>query len=148
MLLLFSHSVMSESLRPYTLQHNRLPCSSPSPGACLNSCPLCQWCHLTILSSVIHFSSCLLSFPASGSFPSSQLFASGSQSIGASASTSVPPMNIYNWFLLGLTGLISLKSKGLSRVLSTSTVQKHQFFSTQPSLWSNAHIHTWLLEEL
>ena len=116
---------MSDSLQHHGLQHARLPCPSPSPGACSNSCPLSQWCHPTISSSVIPFSSCLQSFPVSGSFPMSWLFPSGRQSIGASASASVLPMNIQGWFLLGLTGLISLQSKGLSRVFNT-TVQKHQ----------------------
>ena len=102
------------------------------------------WCHPTISSSVVPFSSHLHSFPALGSFPVSQLFTSGGQSIGTSASASVLPMNIQDWFLLGLTGLISLPSKGLSRIFSNTTVQKHQFFSTQLSLWSNSHIHTWL----
>ena len=195
----FSHSVMSDSLRPYRLQHIRLPCPSASPGACPNSCPLSRWCHPTISSSVVHFSSCPQSFPASRSFPMSwlftsggpsigalasvfpmniqgwfplgltglislqskrlsrvfwsiiiwkhQFFASGGQSIGASASASVFPMNIQGWFPLGLTSLISLQSKGLSRVFSSPTVWKHQFFRTQPSLWSSSHIHTWLLEK-
>ena len=125
----------------------RLSCPSPSPGACSKSCPLSWWCHPTISSSVIPFSSHLQSLPASGSFPTSQLFASGGQSIGASASASVLPMNIQGWFPLGVIGLISLQSKGLSRVFSNSTVQKHQFFSTQASLWSNSHTHTWLLEK-
>ena len=105
--------------------------------------PLSWWCHPTISTSVIPFSSCLQSFPASRSFPMSQLFTSGDQSIGAS---SVLPMNIQGWFSFRLTGLISLQSKGFSRVFSSTTVQKHQFFSTQPSLWSNSHICTWLLE--
>ena len=119
-----------------------------SPKICSNSCPMSQWCHPTILSSVIPFSSCLQSFPATGSFLINQLFASGGQSIGASASTSasVLPMNIQDWFPLGLTGLISLQSKALSRVFSNTTAQK-QFFSVQPSLWSNCHIHPWLLEK-
>ena len=121
------------------------PCSSPSPGTCSNSCPLSQWCHPTILSSVVPFS-CLLSFPASGSFPMSQLFASGIQTTGASASASVLPMNIQGWFPLRLTGLISLQSKGLSRVFSNTTVQKHQF-GIQPSLWYNSHIRIGLLEK-
>ena len=107
----------------------------------LNSCPLSWWCHPTISSSVACFCSCPQSFPASGSFPMSQLLASGSQSIRASASTSVPPMNIQDWSPLGLTGLISLQSKGLSRAFSNSAVQKHQFFSAQLSLWSTSHIH-------
>ena len=121
-LLLFSHSVMSDSLQPHGLLHARLPCPSPSPGTCSNSCPFSQWCHPAILSSVVPFSSCIQSFPASGSLPVNQLFASGGQNVGASASASVPPMNIQDWFPLGLTGLISLQSKGLSRVFSNSTV--------------------------
>ena len=129
----FSCSVISDYLWPHGLQHARLPCPSPIPKAYSNSCPLSQWCHPTILSSVIPFSSCLQSFPASGSFPMSQLFASGGQSIGVSALASVLPMNIQDWFPLGLTGLISLKSKGFSRVFNT-TVQKNQFFSSQLSL--------------
>ena len=144
----FSHSVVSDSLRPHGLQHARLPCASPTPGACSNSCPSSQWCHPTISSSVVTFFSCLQSFPASGSFPVSQFFASGGQSIGVSASASVLPMNIEDWFPLGLTDWISLQSKGLSRIFSNTTVQKHQFFSTQLSSWSNSHIHTWLLEKL
>ena len=141
----FSHSVVSDSLRPYESQHTRPPCPSPTPRAHSNSCPLSRWCHPTISSSVVSFSSCLQPFPASGSFPVSQFFASGGQSIGASAS--ILPMNIQDWFPLGLTSLISLESKGLSRVFSNTTVQKHQFFSAQLSLWSNSHIHTWLLEK-
>ena len=132
LLLLFSHLVTSDNLWPHGLQHARLPCPLPSPGACSNSCPLSLWCHPTISSSVIPFSSCPQSFPASGSFLMSWLFVSGGQSIGASAS--VLPMNIQDWFPLGLTGLISLQSKRLSRVFSNTTVQKHQFFGTQPSL--------------
>ena len=139
-LLLFSSSVVSDSLRPNELQHTRLPCPSPSPGACSNSCPSSYWCHPTISSSVVPFSSHLQSFPASGSFPMNQFFTSGRQSIAASAS--VLPMNIQDWFPLGWTGLISLLSKGLSRIFSNPTVQEHQFFGTQPSLWSNSHIHT------
>ena len=142
----FSLSVIYDSLQPHGLQHARLPCPSPTPGACSNLCPSNQWCHLTISSSVIPFSSCLESFPASGSFPMSQFFASSSQSIGASASPSVLPMSIQDWFLLVLTSLISLQSKGLSVVFSSITVQKHQFFSTQ-LLQSNSHIHIWLLEK-
>ena len=126
---------VSDFLWPHGLQHTRLPCPSPSLRACLNSCPLSWWCHPAISSSVISFSSCLQSFPALGSFPMSQLFISGGQSTGASASASVPPMNVQYWFPLELTGLISRQSKGLPRVFSKSTVQKHQFFSTQPSLW-------------
>ena len=133
------------SPRPQGLQHARLPCPPPTPGACSNSCPLSQWYHPTISSSVIPFSSCLQSFPASGSFPMSQFFTSGGQSIGASASASDLPMNNKGWFPLELTGLISLQSKGLSRVFSSTTVQKPQFFSAQSSLWSNSHTCTWLL---
>ena len=144
---MFGHSVVSNTLRPHGLQHARLPCPSPPPGVCSNSHPLIQWCHPTISSSVIPFSSCPQSFPESGSFPMNQLFTWSGQSIRASASTSVLPMNIQDWFPLGLTGLISLKSKAFSRVFSNTTVQKHQFFSSQPSLWSNSHIHTWLLEK-
>ena len=145
-LLLFAHSVVSNSLRPHELRHTRLPWPSPSPKAYSNSCPLSQWCYPTIPSFVIPFHSCLQSFPASGSFLMSYLFASGSQPIGASVSTSVLPMNIQDWFPLGLTGSISLQYKGLSRVSSNSTDQKHQFFGTQSSLWSSSHICTWLLE--
>ena len=141
----FSHSVVPNTLRPHGLQHSRLPCPLPTPGAWSNSCPLNQWCHPTNTSSVIAFSSHLQSFPASGSFPVSQLFASGGQSFGASAS--VHPMNVQQWFSLGLTGLISLLAKGLSRVFFSTTVWKHQFFTAQPSLWSNSHSHTWLLEK-
>ena len=133
-LLLFSSSVMSDSLWPHGLQHIRLSCPSPSPGACSNSCPSCQRCHPTISPSVIPFSSCLQSFPASGSFLMCQFFASGGQSIGVSASASVLPMNIQDWFPLGWTGWISLQSKGLSRVFSNTTIQKHQFFGAQLSL--------------
>ena len=146
-LLLFSRSVTSNSLRPHGLQHARLPCPSPSPRVCPNSCPLSQWCHPTISSSVVPFSSCLQSFPASRSFPMSWPFTSCGQSIGASISASVLPMNIQDWSPLGLTGLISLQSKGLSRAFSNTTLQKHQFFSAQPSLWSSSHSRTWLLEK-
>ena len=128
----FSHSVMSESLRPHGLKHTRLPCPSPTPRVYSNSCPLCWGCHPTISSSDIY--SCLQSFPASGSFPLSWLFASGGQSIGVSASAWVLSVNIQGWFPLGWTGWISLQSKGLSRVFSNTTVQKHQFFSAQLSL--------------
>ena len=127
----FSHSVVSDSFWPHGLQHTRLPCPSPTAGVYSNSCPLSQWYHPTISSSVIAFSSCLQSLPASGSFQMSQLFASGGQSIGVSASTSVHSVNIQDWFPLGWTGWISLQSKGLSRVFSNTTVQKHQFKSTQ-----------------
>ena len=118
----FSCSVVSDSLQPHGLQHAWLPCPSPSPRACSDSCPLSQWCHPTISSAVLPFSSCLQSFPASESFQMNQFFASGGQSIGASASASVLPMNIQDWFPLGLTALISLQSKGLSRVFSNTTV--------------------------
>ena len=129
----FSHSVMSNSLQPHGLQHTRLPCPSPTPGACSNSCPSSWLCHPTISSSVIPFSFHLQSFPTSGSFLMSEFFASGGQSIGVSASASVLPMNIQDWFPLRLTGWISLQSKGLSRVFSNTKVQKHQFFSAQLS---------------
>ena len=127
-ILLFSHSVVSDSLQPHGLQHAWLPCPSPSPGACSNSLPLSQWYHPTISSSVISFSSCLQSFPASESFLMSQLFASGGQNIGASASASVLSVNILDWFPSGLTGLISLQSKGLSRVFSNTTVVRTMIF--------------------
>ena len=130
---LFS-SVVPDSLQPHGLQLARPPCSSPTPGIYSNSCSLSWWCHPTILFSVIPFSSCLQSFPASGSFTISQLFASGGQSIEISASASVLPINIQNWFPLKWTGLISLQSKRLSRVFSNTTVQKHQFFGSQLSL--------------
>ena len=143
----FSCSVMSNPLWPHGWQHARLPCPSPTPGVYSNSCPLNRWCHPTISSSVVPFSSHLQSFPASGSFQMSQFFASGSQSIGISASASVLPMNIQDWFPLGFTGWTSLQSKGLSRVFSNTTAQKHQFFGTQLSLQSNSHIHMWLLEK-
>ena len=145
--ILFSCSVVSNSLRPHGLQHARLPCPSPSPRACSNSCPLSRWCHPTISSSVVPFSSCLQSFPASGSFLMGQLFASGGQSIGTSASAAVLPMNTQDWSPLGWTGLIFLLSKGLSRVFFNTTVQKHQFYSAQPSWWPSSHIRTWLLEK-
>ena len=144
---LFSCSVLSNSLWPYGLQHTRLPCPSPSPGACSNSCPLCWWFHFLISSSVVCFSSCLQSFSAPGSFLMSWLFALGGQSIEASPSAIVLPMNIQDWYPLGLTGWISLQTKGLSRVFSNTTVQKNQFFSAQPSSQSNSHIHTWPLEK-
>ena len=139
---------MSDSLWPYEPQHSRPPCPSPTPRVYSNSCPLSWWCHLTISCSVIPFSSCLQSFPTSESFPMSWPYTSGGQSIRASASVLVLPMNIQDWFHLGLTGLIPLLSKGLSRVFSSTKVRKQQFFSTQPSLWSNSHIHKWLLEKL
>ena len=137
--------VASNSLRPHGPQHTRLLCPPLCPGVCSNACPLSRWCHPTISSSVI---SCLQCFPASGSFSVGQFFISGGQSIGASASASVLALNIQGRFSLGLTGLISLLSKGLSRVFSSTTVQKHQFSGAQPSLWSSSHIHTWLLETL
>ena len=127
-----SQRVMSNSLWPHRLQHARLPCPSPTPGACSNSCPSSRWCHpIYFLFSVIPFSSRLQPFPASGSFSMSQFFASGGQSIGVSASASVLPTNIQDWFPLGWTGWISLQSKGLSRIFSNTTVQKHQFLGTQ-----------------
>ena len=146
-LLLFSHSVVSNSLWPHELQHTRLPCPSLSPRACPNSCQLSWWCHPTISSSVIPFSSCLRSFPATGSFPMNQFFTSGGQSTGVSASASALPMNNQGWFPLGWTGWISLFPNRFSWVFSSTKILKHQFFSTQSSLWSNCHIHTWLLEK-
>ena len=142
-----SHSVISNSLWPHGLQHARPPCPSPTPGACSNSCPSSWWSHPAISSSVLPFSSCRQSFPASGSFPMSQFFTSGDQRIGVSALASVLPVNIQDWFPLGLSGLISLQSKGLSRVFSNTTVQKHQFFGAQLSSQSNSHIHTCPLEK-
>ena len=138
---LFNLSVMSNSLGHHALQHTRLTCPSPTPRACSNSCPSSWWCHPTISSSVIPFS-CLQSFPASGSFPTSRHFASGDQNIGASAS--VLPMSIQDWFPLGLTSLFSFQSKGLSGVISNVTVQKHQFFGVQPSLWSKKEKNTFV----
>ena len=142
----FSRSVVSDSLWLHGLQHTRLPWPSPTPGAYSNSYPLSQWCHPTISSSVILFSY-LQSFPASGSFQMSQFFAPNGQNIGVSASTSVFPMNIQDWFPLGWIDWISLQSKGLSIVFSNTTVQNHQFFGTQLSLESNSHIYPWLLEK-
>ena len=141
----FSCSVVSDSLRPHEPRYARPPCPSPTPGIYPNSCPLSQWCHLTISSSVVPFFSCPQSFPTSGSFPMSQLFASGGQNIGVSTSTSVLPMNTQDWFPLGWTCWISLQSKGLSRAFSNTIVQKHKFSGTQLSFWSISHIHTWLL---
>ena len=138
----FSHSVVSDSLWPHELQHARPPCPSPTSGVHPNSRPLSWWCHPDISSSVVPFSSCPQSLPASESFLMSQLFAWGGQSIGISASASVLPMNNQDWAPLEWTGWISLQSKGLSRVFSNTTVQKHQFFSTQLSSQSNSHIHT------
>ena len=131
----FSHSVMSDSSQPHGLQHARPPCPSPAPRACSNSCPMSWWCYTTISSSVVPFTPCFQSFEASGSFPMSQFFAQGAQSNGVSASASVFPMNIQDWFPLGWTGWISLQSKGLARVFSKTTLQKHQFFSVHLSLY-------------
>ena len=142
----FSCSVVYDSLWPHGLKHARLPCPSPTPGAYSNSCPLTWGCHPTVSSSVVPFSSCLQSFPPSRSFPVSWFCKSGGQNIGVSASASVILVNIQAWFPLGLTGLISLQSKVLSRVFNT-TVQKHQFFGVPFSLWFNSQIHTWLLEK-
>ena len=135
----FSHSVVSNSLPPHELQHTKLPCPSPAPGACSNSCPSNWWCHPCIPSSVIPFSSCLQSFPASGgSFPMSQFFTSG----GHMSFSLSPSMNMQDLFPVGLTGLISLQSRGLLRVFFNTAVQKHQLFGAQLSLWSNSHFHT------
>ena len=134
-------------LQPHELKHTRLPCPSLSPRVFSNSCPLSQWCHPTITSSIVSFSSCPQFFPATRSFPMNQLFPSSGQSSGTSASSSILPMTIQGWFPLGLTCLISLLCKGVSRVFSSTTVQKHQFFNAQPYLWSNSHICTWLLEK-
>ena len=142
----FSCSVLLDYLQPHESQHSRPPCPSPTPGVYSNSCPLSQWCHPVISASVVPFSSCPQSLPASESFPMSQCFAWGGQSIGISASASVLPMNTQDWFRLEWTGWISLYSKGLSKVFNT-TVQKHQFFGAQPSSQSNSHIHTWPLEK-
>ena len=142
----FSCSVVSNSLQPHESQHARPPCPSPTPGVYPNSCPSSQWCHPAITSSVVPFSSCPQSLPASGSFPMSQLFTRGGQSIGVSASASVLPMNIQDWSPLGWTSWISLQPKGFSRVFNT-TVQKYQFFGAQLSSQSNSHIHTWPLEK-
>ena len=143
----FSRSVMSDSLQPHESQQARPPCPSPISGVYPNSCPWSRWCHPAISSSVIPFSSCPQSLPASESFPMSQLFAWGGQSIGVSTATSVLPMDSQDWSPFGWTGWISLQSKGLSRVFSNTTVQKHQFFSAQLSAQSNSHIHTWPLEK-
>ena len=142
----FSRSVVSKILWPHELQDTRLPCPSPAPR--VHSCPSGRWCHPAISSSVVPFSSCPQSLPASQSFPMSQLFASGGQSTGVSASASFLPKNTQEWSPLERTGWISLQSKGLSRVFSNTTVQKHQFFSAQLSSQSNSHIHTWPLEKL
>ena len=143
----FSCSVVSNSLQSHELQHARPPCPSPTPRVYSNSCPSSRWCHPAISSSVVPFSSCLQSLPASGSFPMSQLFTWGGQNIGVSASASVLPMNTQDWSPSGWTGWISLQSKGLSRVFSNTIVQKHQFFGTQISSQPNSHIHTWPLEK-
>ena len=143
----FSSSVMFNSLQPHVSQHARPPCPSPTPGVYSNSCPLSWWCHPTISSSAVPFSSCLQSFPASGSFPMSQLFTWDGQSIGVSASASVLPMNTQEWSPLGWTGWISLQSKGFSRVFSNTIVQEHQFFSAKLSSQSNSHIHIGPLEK-
>ena len=143
----FSRSVTSDSLRPHELQHTRLLCPPPTSGAFSNSCPLSRWCHPAISSSIVPFSSCPQSLPASQSFPVNQLFAWGGQSIEVSASESDLPMNTQDWSPLEWTGWISLQSKGLSGVFSNTTVQKHHFFGTQLSLQSSSHIHTWLLEK-
>ena len=137
-----SHSVVFNSLRPNGLQHTRPPCASPTPGAYSNSMSIESVMPSNHLILCHPFSSCLQSLPASGSFPVSQFCISSGQSIGVSASASVPLMNVQDWFPLGWTGLITLKSKGLSRVFSCTIVQKHHFFSAQLSLWSNSHIHT------
>ena len=142
-----SRSVMSDSLWPHELQHVRPPCPSPTPGVHWDSCPSSPWCHPAISSSVVPFSSCSQSPPASESFPMSQLFAWGGQSIGVSASASLLSKKTQGWSPLEWTGWISLQSKGLSRVFSNTTVQKHQVFSTQLSSQSNSHIHTWPLEK-
>ena len=145
-MLLFSHQVVSDSLQPNELQHARFPCPSPSPRVCPGSYPLIWWYHTTVSCSVVLFSSCPQSFPAAGSFPMSQLFASGGQSIGTSASSL--EMSIQGWFPLRVTGFISLQSTGLSRFFSSTTVWEHQFFGPLPSFWSSSHVHTWLLERL
>ena len=140
-----SVSVVSDSLQPHGLQHARPPCPSPTPGVHSNSCPSSRWCHPAISSSVVPFSSCPEALQASGSFPMCQLFTWDGQRIGVSASASVLPMNTQDWSPLGWTAWIFLQSKGLSRVFSNTTVQKHQFFGAQLSSQSNSHIHTWLL---
>ena len=142
---MFSHYVIFNSLWPHGLQHTRLPFPLLSPRVGSNSCPLSRWCPPTISSFIILFSSCPKPVPASLSFPMNRLFTSGGQSI--EASVSVLPMNIQGWFPLGWTGLISLQSKELSSVFSNTTIWKYQFFGAQPSLWSNFHIHTWLLKK-
>jgi len=143
----FSRSVMSDSLWPHESQHTRPPCPSPTPRVQSDSCPSSQWWHPAISSSVIPFSSCPQSLPASGSFPVSQLIVWGGQSIGVSALALFLPKKSQGWSPSGWTGWISLQSKGLSRVFSNTTVQKHQFFGAQPSSQSNSHIHKWPLEK-
>ena len=143
----FSCSVMSDSLRPHGLQHARPPCPSPAPRVYSDSCPSSRWCHPTISASVIPFSSCLQSSQHQDLFKC-QFFPSGGQSIGVLTLASVLPKNTQDWSPLGWTGWISLQSEGLSRAFSNTTFQKHQFFGAQPSLQSNSHIHTWLLEKL
>ena len=143
----FSRSVVSDSLRPHELQHTRPLCPSPTPRVYSNPCPSSRWCHPAISSSLIPFSSCPQSLRASGSFPMNQLFTWGGQSTGVSASASVLPMNTQDWSPLGWTGWIFLQSKGLSRVFSNTTVQKHPFFGDQISSQSNSHTHTWPMEK-
>ena len=143
----FSRSVVSNSLRPHELQHARPPCPSPTPGVHSDSSPLSQWCHPAIPSSVVPFYSCPQSLPASESIPMSQFFAWGGQKTGVSALASFLPKNTQDWSHLEWTSWISLQSKGLSRVFSNTTVQKHQFFGAQPSSQSNSHIHTWPQEK-
>ena len=143
----FSHSVVSDSLQPHESQHARAPCPSPAPGVHPNSSPSSQWCHPAISSSVVPFSSCPQSLLASESFPMSQLFTWGGQSTGVSALASFLPKKSQGWSPSEWTGWISLQSKGLSGVFSNTTVQKHQFFGTQPSSQSNSHIYTWILEK-
>ena len=142
----FSHSVVSNSLRPHESQDTKPPCPSPTPRVHSNSCPSSRWCHPAISFSVVPFSSCHQSLRASEFFPMSQLFAQGGQIVAVSASASFLPKNTQDWSPLGCTDWISLQSKGLSRVFSNTTVQKHQFFGTQLSSQSDSHIHTWLLE--
>ena len=143
----FSHSVVSDSLRPHEPQHTRPPCPSPTPGVHPNPCPSSRWCHPAISSSVVPFSSCPQPLPASEFFPMSRLFAWVGQSIGVSALASVLPMNTQDWSPLGWTGWTSLQSKGLSRVFSNTTVQKQPFFGDVKMWESNSHIHTWPLEK-
>ena len=143
----FSRSVVSDFLWPHESQHAGPPCPSPTPRVHPNSCPSSWWCHPAISSSVVPFSSCSQTLPASESFPVTQLFAWGGQSTGVSPSTSVLPMNTQDWSPLEWPGWISLQSKGLSRIFSKTTVQKHQFFGAQRSSQSNFHIHTWPLEK-